>query len=350
MEFKTKRIRQMKQKFVDRVHITLSGGHGGRGAVHFQSSARSPRGGPDGGDGGDGGDVFLKISERLRDLSFFCLSSYKAENGKPGEGGKRKGAKGKDLVLSIPPHTRCCNPKGQLLCFDPLREENKYKPVLLAKGGRGGKGNAFFRNARRQAPRTAQDGEPAQTKKIILEMQWPSHLALIGLKGVGKSRLLSYCHAYWKSLYSKNHAISDITPVKENHAFTCPRRMVLKRREPDESLWVTDLPGLSPINVANKKVLRQAETAKALLFVVSLDNTDPFLSYQSLIKILRSYDEEQKTNLLKKPRLLLLKGKKTAESIKKEKMFKEVDKLSFFVKSHPGDMEKLFLFLNNFFV
>ena len=85
----------MKKSFVDRVCITLSGGHGGRGAVHFQSSARSPRGGPDGGDGGDGGDILLKTSDRLNDLSVFNRSSYKAEDGKPGEGGKKRGARGK---------------------------------------------------------------------------------------------------------------------------------------------------------------------------------------------------------------------------------------------------------------
>ena len=338
----------MKQKFLDYVPITLLSGQGGKGAVHFQSNARSPRGGPDGGDGGDGGDVLLKTSKRLRNLSTFNHSFYKAEDGKSGRGGKRKGAKGENLVLSIPQHTVCYDQNGQLL-YPLLQKEENDKPVLLLKGGRGGKGNAFFKSARRQAPRKAQAGKPAQEKKVILEMKWPSHLALIGLKGVGKSQLLAYFHAYLK-----DQAIKHIVSLKENFAFNYPRLLALNQEKTKnnkvsklgtyEPLWVVDLPGLDK---TTKKYLRQAEKTKKLLFVISLEDQNPFLSYQSLIKILLSYDKEQNTTLLKKPRYLLLKGEKTADNIKKEQAFKEVKKLSFFAESSPKDMQKLFLFLND---
>ncbi len=378
----------MKQKFVDRVSVTLSGGQGGRGAVHFQSSARSPRGGPDGGDGGDGGDLFLKTSERLWDLSSLQRPSFKAEDGQPGEGGRRKGAKGKNLVLSIPLHTCCYSQTGRLLYpsgptekpVSPLNlKKTSHEPVLLLKGGKGGKGNAFFRTARRQAPRTAQAGEKAQTKKVILEMKWPSHVALIGLKGVGKSRLIGLFHSYLADLVKEgaraekkpkedkpmsttetedqNHAQTSHFRLPgtedQNHAQTShfrlpkkpssgPRLFVLQWPDSYMSLKVADLPGLNP---TGQNFLQQAEKAQALLFVVSLESQNPLSSYQNLIKILLSYDEEQKTSLSKKPRLLLLKGPKNPDTEKKEKMFKEMKKLSFFTEDHPEDMKKLLSFL-----
>ena len=250
------------------------------------------------------------------------------------------------------------------------------KPFLLIKGGRGGKGNAFFRNARRQAPRTAQEGEQSQTKKIILEMKWPSHLALIGLKGVGKSRLLSYCYSYLKSqaniksveqnkpanFYHSDGTLEVFPSYKENmkheiHALGLergsnpiristprvvdklyPQLFVLHQPRSYKPLVVVDLPELT---LRGHKFLRQAERTQTLLFVISLEDTDPFLSYQQLLKILKLYDTAQKTSLLKKNSLLLLKGERTAKNIKKEQAFKQVQKLSFFSEKNPEDINKL---------
>ena len=397
----------MKKNFVDQVRVTLSSGRGGRGSVHFHTNARVSRGGPDGGDGGDGGALWLKADERLWDLSAFKHLSHKAEDGKPGERGRRKGAKGKDLVLSVPLHTCCYDLEGQLLW-----EELGPKPVLLLKGGRGGKGNAFFKSARRQAPRTAQEGEKPQKKEVILEMKWPSHLALIGLRGAGKSQLISHCHAYLKSQDSQTGLEQDralepssldknlnqgySTPPFKKRDFARwsgaldPQLFVLNRPPPDQPLVVVDLPG---INFFGQAFLRQAEKAKALLFVISLKDKEPFLSYQQLIQILKAYDDQQKSHLnqtgsgqvlpfekdatlagfpsykvhikheksnkasilLTKPRLLLLKGEKTAENIKKEQAFSQkglflgvdsahkicIKKISFFSENRREDMEKL---------
>ena len=275
------------------------------------------------GDGGDGGDVLIKPDERLWDLSFFHRAIYKAEDGKSGRGGKRKGARGKNFVLSVPLHTTCYDEKNQVLYPLCSEEEKKSsdkecqnKAFSLLKGGRGGKGNAFFKSARRQAPRTAQEGARGQTKKIILEMKWFSHLALIGVKGVGKSRLMALCHSYLEGL-GKMRSI-DLDPfsiykkedMKREHkkkSFLGPKLFVLKFQDFYTSLTLVDLPGL---NLDSKKFLKQAEKARSLLFVISLKDKDPFLSYQSLIKTLIFYDKKQGTSLLKKPRFLLLKGKK----------------------------------------
>ena len=330
----------MKKNFVDRVPITLSAGRGGRGAVHFQSQARSPRGGPDGGDGGDGGDVLLKTATRLRDLSCLSRSVYKAEDGKPGGGGKKKGAKGKDLLLSVPRHTSCYDQEGQLLY--PVQQLDSHcantgesQPVLFLKGGRGGKGNAFFKSARRQAPQIAQEGEKPPTKTVVLEMKWPSHLALIGLRGVGKSQLISHFYSYFN--ISKPHIPSVLYP--QLFTFNTPPF--------DTPLVVVDLPG---INFSGQHFLRQAEKAQVLLLVISLNDKDPFLSYQQILKILSTYDQKNHTGLLKKPHALLLKGDipkgyKNPIHLKKAKAFTAEVNCFFWTEPGPEDMKKLFSYL-----
>ena len=151
---------------MDSFSIQLSSGKGGRGAVHFQRTRRSLRAGPDGGDGGDGGDLILSPKSDLRDFSHLkSRVCYKAGDGKPGQGGKKKGAKGQSLTIYVPKDTICYDLTGQKL------KELKDKSWCVLKGGKGGKGNHFFKSSRQQAPQFAQPGQPGLKKTLTLKLK-----------------------------------------------------------------------------------------------------------------------------------------------------------------------------------
>ncbi len=155
-----------KKSFVDSFSIQLSSGKGGRGAVHFQRTRRSLRAGPDGGDGGDGGDLTLAPKSDLRDFSHLkSRVCYKAGDGKPGQGDKKKGAKGQNLTLYVPKDTICYDLTGQKL------KELKDKSWCVLKGGKGGKGNHFFKSSRQQAPQFAQPGQSGLKKTLTLKLK-----------------------------------------------------------------------------------------------------------------------------------------------------------------------------------
>ena len=306
--------------FIDRIQVSLSSGKGGKGSIHFQRTRRSPRAGPDGGDGGKGGDLILSPDSSLED--FFHLTNrsfYKAEDGKPGEGSRKKGAKGKDLVLSVPEGTVCYDSTDQLL------KELRTKNWCFLKGGKGGKGNYFFKNARSQAPLKAQPGEPAVRKKITLELKWFSDIVFIGFRGSGKSSL---------ALKLANQKGKIYPSFK-------PRLFSIKNPDYSNPILCVDLPGLS---VSTKKFLKQAERSKIVIFVVSLMDENPFLSYERLKKELLSYDKKQNSNLSKKPSILVLTGEKHSASIEKEKSFckEPIKTFSFFSIENVKQLNKLF--------
>ena len=150
---------------MNRISIKLAGGRGGPGAVHFQRTRRTARGGPDGGDGGRGGHLILSPTDKVRDFSHLKPGAvYRAPDGKPGGRARRKGAQGKNRFLPVPKATLCYNAQGELL--QKLTQED----WCFAKGGKGGKGNCFFKTSRRQAPQTAQTGQAPPVQKIILSL------------------------------------------------------------------------------------------------------------------------------------------------------------------------------------
>ena len=273
--------------FIDRVQIKLASGKGGSGAVHFDRSRKSPRGGPDGGDGGKGGDLILSPTSRFQDLSHLTpFGLYKAEDGQPGGQRRKKGAKGKALLVQVPCGTFCYDLKDKL-----LMELNEGDQSFLT-GGKGGKGNGFFKNARVQAPLQSQPGEKGEKKTVWLEMKWPSDACFIGLRGSGKSSLIYQLHPRLSSKKIK----PSVIPCQ----FFVPY-------ESDErsSLLLVDLPGLS---TSTFKFLRQAERARLLVFVISLKSASPFETYQFLKKELLKYDKKQAASLSKKPNMVLLTG------------------------------------------
>jgi GTP-binding protein len=174
-------------KFIDEVRIFLASGKGGAGCVSFRREAMTPRGGPDGGDGGKGGSVILKTAKNLNSLVDFRQNrKYEAQNGQPGSSSNRTGYDGKDMIMHVPPGTIVRTMEGEILVDMTGIEE-----YVLLKGGRGGKGNWFFKNSVNQAPEHAQPGEPGIEVEVKLELKIIADVGIIGFPNAGKSTLIS---------------------------------------------------------------------------------------------------------------------------------------------------------------
>ncbi|NAZ29708.1 MAG: GTPase ObgE [Caldimicrobium sp.] len=266
-------------RFVDRVKIYVKAGDGGAGCISFRREKYVPRGGPDGGDGGDGGDVLLLADPQLLTLyDFYHQVHFRAENGRPGQGKKMKGRDGEDLILRVPVGTVVMDAEtGEVL--GDLTEP--YQTLVVARGGKGGRGNAHFATPTRQAPRFAEPGKPGEERWLILELKLIADVGLVGLPNAGKSTLLS--------------RISAARPKIADYPFTTlePNLGVVKLPE-GETFVVADLPGL--IEGAHKGVglghefLRHIERTRVLLFVLSVDREDLYADYQTLRKELELYN------------------------------------------------------------
>jgi len=175
--------------FLDEVVLTVAGGDGGAGCVAFRREKYVPKGGPAGGDGGSGGSVWLEATSRENTLlRYRYRREYRAEKGRPGEGSLRTGRSGEDLVLPVPLGTEVWDEDGVTRLADLVEEGQRF---LAAKGGRGGKGNAFFATATRQAPRFAQPGEPGEVRRLKLVLKLLADIGLVGWPNAGKSTLVS---------------------------------------------------------------------------------------------------------------------------------------------------------------
>ncbi|MDP3938956.1 MAG: GTPase ObgE, partial [Deltaproteobacteria bacterium] len=176
-------------KFIDEASIVVKSGHGGPGCVSFRREKFVPHGGPDGGDGGRGGNVVLVADPQLWtliDQTYARLIS--AENGRPGEGKRRSGAKGADRIVRLPVGTVVTDRDTGTVLAD-LADPGMR--VVLARGGRGGKGNTFFASPTNQAPRMSQPGGDVEEVRIRLELKLLADAAIIGLPNAGKSTLIS---------------------------------------------------------------------------------------------------------------------------------------------------------------
>jgi GTP-binding protein len=214
-------------KFVDEVVIRIASGHGGPGAVSFRRESFAPRGGPDGGDGGKGGDLIFRTSRQISSLvDFKPLRKYAAQNGTPGAAANCSGPQGQDLVLIVPEGTLVKTTDGETLV--DMTDISEY---VLLKGGRGGKGNHFFKTSVNQAPEHAQPGEPGEEKEVVLELKLIADVGIIGFPNAGKSTLIS--------------RISAAKPKIADYPFTTltPQLGVVKAAEL-VSFVVADIPGL----------------------------------------------------------------------------------------------------------
>ena len=212
--------------FHDRARIHVEGGRGGDGAVSFRREKFVPKGGPDGGDGGDGGDVVLLADDRLRDLSWFRQRRrFAASRGGAGRGAAKHGANGEDVVLRVPVGTQVLA-DGLFVAVLAHRAAR----VVVARGGRGGRGNRVFATPTRRAPRFAETGEPGDELELDLRLKLLADAALVGLPNAGKSSLL--------------RRISNAKTKVAEYPFTTVAPVLGTVDGPDRQLTVADVPGL----------------------------------------------------------------------------------------------------------
>ncbi len=254
-------------RFVDEAKILIRSGRGGHGCTSFRREKYVPRGGPDGGDGGKGGDVIFRACGKLLTLyDFRHKRVYEAENGRPGEGAMRYGRAGDDLVVDVPVGTLLFGvdeDEGRTLIADLVHDGDE---VVIARGGRGGKGNTHFKSSTMRAPRFSQPGEDGQEKYLHLELKVLADVGLLGLPNAGKSTFIS--------------AISAARPRIAAYPFTTinPNLGVLQD-DLDHRMVVADIPGL--IEGAHTgyglghRFLKHVERSKFLVHLLSVEEVSP---------------------------------------------------------------------------
>ena len=281
-------------KFFDEAFITVQSGNGGRGCVSFRREKFIPRGGPDGGDGGKGGDVILKSTSQRRTLYQFRFKrEFKSKNGGHGQGKRKTGKNGEDLIIEIPPGTLIKDAETDDLLKDFDQPGESY---IVANGGRGGQGNCRFKSSTHRAPRFAQPGVSGQFLKLKLELKLIADVGLIGLPNAGKSTLIS--------------AISSATPKIAAYPFTTlTPNLGVVQTDWGEPFVVADIPGL--IEGAHKgaglgiRFLRHIERTHILVHLMdtsAIDPQDPLAGYETINGELAGYSPQ----LAKKPQILVL--------------------------------------------
>jgi len=277
--------------FLDSVKVWLRAGDGGAGAATFRHEAHVPRGGPDGGDGGRGGSIHLRVDPgetTLRDYQH--RHHYRATPGGRGEGARRHGKAGDDLVLAVPPGTAIYDDATGELLADLLATG---QAAMVARGGRGGLGNTHFKSSTHQSPKHAQKGEPGEERWVRLELRLIAEVGLVGLPNAGKSTLLA--------------AVTAARPKIADYPFTTlePNLGVMDLAADDERRpTIADVPGLiegaSSGAGLGHAFLRHVERTRVLVQVVDGSGRDPGWDYDVILGELRAHDPK----LLDKPRLV----------------------------------------------
>jgi GTP-binding protein len=251
-------------KFIDEAFITVQSGDGGSGCVSFRREKYVPRGGPDGGDGGKGGDVILAASSGRRTLYPFRFKhEFTAERGAGGQGRQKSGRNGNDLLIEVPPGTIVRDADSAEIIKDFSKPGESF---IVARGGRGGKGNTHFKTSTHRTPRFAQPGEPGEFKRLKLELKLLADVGIIGLPNAGKSTLIS--------------VISSARPKIADYPFTTlvPNLGVVKAGD-REPFVVADIPGL--IAGAHTgtglgiRFLRHVERTRMLVHLIDAAAIDP---------------------------------------------------------------------------
>jgi GTP-binding protein len=267
--------------FIDRVVVRVKGGDGGSGATSFRREKYVPMGGPDGGDGGRGGDVVVRADANLATLlDYTYRDRWEAERGWHGEGSNRTGASGADVVMPVPPGTVVRDADSGELLGEVLEHGAQ---IVVARGGRGGKGNTHFATATHQAPREWQPGGEGEERTLEMELKLIADIGLVGQPNAGKSTLLS--------------VISAARPKIADYPFTtlAPNLGVVQLSG-SRTFVVADIPGI--IEGAHEgrglglQFLRHIERTRLLAFVIPIDAMDWQAEYDQLRAELRAYSEE----------------------------------------------------------
>lgn len=267
--------------FLDLAQIEVVAGHGGEGIVSFRRESYEPHGGPDGGDGGKGGDVILEVDSQLATLlDFRYRRKYGAEAGNKGGGANRTGRSGEDLILRVPPGTVVRDQETDELIGELV---NPGERLIAARGGRGGKGNAFFATATNQAPRRSQPGEEGGHRKLELELKLIADVGLVGEPNAGKSTFLA--------------SVSRATPKVADYPFTTlTPNLGVVQLSGNRTFVVADIPGIIEGAHEGKglglQFLRHIERTRTLALFVPADAIEPQQEYEKLLSELRNYSGE----------------------------------------------------------
>lgn len=277
--------------FIDLVEIFVKAGNGGRGAVSFRREKYVPKGGPDGGDGGKGGDVVIVSDPNMSTLlDYRYKRKYIAPNGENGMGTLKTGKSGEDIILRVPVGTIVKDRETGKILFD-FTEPNQH--FIIARGGKGGRGNTHFKSPTNQAPRKAEPGWPGEERWIILELKLIADVGIVGFPNAGKSTLIS--------------VISAARPKIADYPFTTLEPVLgLVQYKDFKSFVVADIPGIIEGASEGKglglKFLRHIERTKMLVFLIDASSENPYKDYKILIKELKSYSK----SLLKKPHIVAI--------------------------------------------
>ncbi len=284
--------------FIDSAVIEVKAGNGGNGCVSFRHEKFVPKGGPDGGDGGNGGSIFFEADSNLSTLQDFRYQRhYKAKNGVHGQGSRKKGKNGKDILIKVPLGTLIKNAEtGDLIC--DLTAKNQRE--LIAKGGQGGKGNQHFATSTNRAPRHATSGKKGEEKHIELELKLLADVGLVGFPNAGKSTLIS--------------SISAARPKVANYPFTTlePNLGIVQYHD-YQSFVVADIPGIIEGASSGKglglKFLKHIERTKVLAILLPVNSEDISQEYKKIETELHKYSQQ----LVAKPKVILISKMDIAE-------------------------------------
>jgi GTPase len=267
--------------FIDRVIVRVTAGAGGSGIASFRREKFAPLGGPDGGDGGKGGDVIIRADANLATLlDYTYRDSWEADRGDHGSGSNKTGRSGEDIVLPVPPGTIVRNHDTNEIIGEALEDGDTF---VVARGGRGGKGNSFFATSVHRSPREWQPGEDGEAFTLELELKLIADVGLVGQPNAGKSTLLS--------------VISAATPKIGDYPFTtlAPNLGVVQMSD-NRTFVVADIPGIIEGAHEGKglglQFLRHIERTRLLAFLVPIDSMDWQEEYDQLRREIAQYSEE----------------------------------------------------------
>ncbi len=277
--------------FVDEVVLELSGGKGGDGIIHFRREKFVPRGGPDGGDGGKGGDVILEVDRHKNTLGDYRHQKrFRAENGSRGGSSNQTGRSGEDLILKVPPGTIVFDADEDRFLGDLLEAGQR---LTICRGGRGGRGNARFKNSRNKTPRIAEKGEPPEEKRIRLELKLIADIGIVGIPNAGKSTLLS--------------VVSNARPKIASYPFTTLQpNLGVVELDLDTQLVLADIPGL--IEGAHQgeglghDFLKHIQRTRVLIHLLDGLSSDPVIDFAQINTELSLFDPA----LAEKPQVIAL--------------------------------------------
>jgi GTP-binding protein len=276
-------------QFIDEARITVKAGDGGNGVISFRREKFIPKGGPDGGNGGNGGSVIIRADRQLNTLlDYRYRRIYAAERGENGRGKNQFGKYGEDILLGVPCGTIIRDAETKEVLSDLT---NNGEEVIIAKGGKGGKGNAEFATSTNQAPRVAEQGTKGEEHELLLELKLLADVGLVGFPNAGKSTLIS--------------VLSAARPKIADYPFTTliPNLGIVRVAE-GKNFTMADIPGLIEGAHLGKglgiQFLRHIERTKVLVFLIESTSPDIKEDYEILLGELREYSK----SLVDKPRIV----------------------------------------------